>query len=295
MNPKDANAIILKFYSNPNPSAQERFFFEEAMEYMIATTKDPNYIVGLGSYYRGIGRVDLAMRYFNQAIEMGDTCVYECLAAVYLDETSGMKDYAKAFEYFAKAWENGSVSAYLQMAEMYRNGWGVAKDEAKYRSIIEDVYKRVGNSSYIGDPVSEVCIHMGEIRRDQGRVEEAIELFFRAREFLARRISIYSLDEDYREMERLILSIYDIVEFDEGNIDLYDLFYVFQKPSQVHFWYRRRRYTLSFVQDADGETIFFEDRCFRSLIDFMQRGTIAGEPVVKLAGRLYGMDYQTCA
>lgn len=296
MNQKEANRIILRFYSNPNPSSAERFEFEEAMEYMIRTSPDPNYIVGLGSYYRGMGRTDLAMKYFNQAIEMGDTGVYECLAAVYLDEHSGMKDDVRAFECFKKSWESsGSLQAYMEMAEMYRNGWGVEQNQERYQQMIEEMYVKIGHSQYMGDPVSEVCIHLGEIRRDQGRAEEAVDLFLHARRFLARRIKEYALEEDFHEMERLVKMIYEIVEFDETNIDLYDLFYILRPSCSVKFWHRLKQYTLAYVADDEGDAIRFNRQWYRSLTDFMRRGKIDGEPVSKIVERLYGMDFRTCA
>ncbi len=296
MNQKEANRIILRFYSNPNPSSTERFKFEEAMEYMIRTSSDSNYIVGLGSYYRGLGRTDLAMKYFEQAIAAGDIGVYECLAAVYLDEHSGMKDYARAFECFKTSWErSGSLQAYLEMAEMYRNGWGVQKNEEVYRNIIEEVYREIGHSQFMGNPVSEVCIHLGEIRREQGRAEEALDLFIHARNFLVRRIKEYALEADFHEMERLVNSIYEIVEFDETNMDIFDLYFILQPATQVKFWYRQKQYMLAYVKDEEGEAIRFNRQWYRSLTDFMCRGKIDGEPIIKVAAHLYGLNFKNCA
>lgn len=295
MNQKDANRMIIQFYTNPTPSDQERFFFEEAMEYMIETTKDPHYIVGLGSYYRGIGRVDLAMKFFNMAISLGDTCVYECLAVVYMDESSGMKDYTKAFDCFRKAYEGGSLTAYLEMAEMYRNGWGVPKNQKKYQHIIEEVYAQIRDSRFMGDPISEVCIHLAEIRRDQGRLEEAVDLFLRARDFLSRRLAEYSLEADFLEMERLVMSVYELVEFDETSLDFYDLFYLLRRPAKVRFWFRQKKYMVEMVQDEEGTAVRFGQKWYRSVSDFIRRGTLAGEPVVKVANRVYGIHFQACA
>ncbi len=171
-------AIIFKQKSNP--SEEDEFLFIEAMEYLIATENRPQDMMELGGYYYELRKFDLALKYYEMASAFDIDAADECLGYIWYYGRTGERDYEKAFMHYSKSMARGNLTCTYKVADMYKKGYYVEKDYEKYISIIEELYPKVKNSRYLGDPMPEVCLRLARIRTEQGREEDAISLYLQA-------------------------------------------------------------------------------------------------------------------
>lgn len=274
MNIRTAKKIIYEFYSIVNPTEEERFQYTEAVEYVLAQERSPILMTDYGGYYYAQKKFDLALKYYQMAADMGYLPAKVCLGYIWYYGRTGTKDYQKAFENFEFARQKGDLVATYKVADMYKNGYFVEKDEAKYISMIESLYEKVKDSYFLGDPVSDVCTRLARIRMAQNRKEEAVELFRRAKDFLQRMIRQNPFFGELNVMEGLIRDLYSLVEFDESAFDIYDLYYLLQKPTRVSFFYKKRQYMME-TKEEDGElVIYFEGKAYKDVSDLLARARI---------------------
>jgi hypothetical protein len=102
----------------------------------------------------------------------------------------------------------------IKVADMYKNGYYVDKDLKKYEQIIEDLYPKVKDMNNVFDPVPEVFTRLARIRKEQGRVDDVVDLYLYAKDFLAQRIRYNPFFGDLNMMKWLIDDLYEIIEFD---------------------------------------------------------------------------------
>ena len=103
---------------------------------------------------------------------------------------------------------------------MYKNGYFVEKDYEKYRQIIEELYPKVEYAQYLGEPLPEIFTRLAHIRKEEGKTDEAIDLYLRTKDFQAQRISCNDFFGDLNIMKWLIDDLYKLIEFnreDFGN------------------------------------------------------------------------------
>ena len=285
MNARTAKKIVFDFYDISCPTEEDRFQFCEAMEYIIEKEKLPEFITGFGNYYYEQLRFDLALRYYEMAAEMNYVPAYECLGYIWYYGKTGKVDYKKAYEYFSIAMEDGSLVASYKIADMYKNGYYVRKDEKKSIEIVEGVYEKVKDSVFLGDPVSAVSLRLARIRKEQGRREEAIDLLLQAKHFQKSIVNYHSFFADLKMMEDVVLELYSLVDFDEHDMDLFDLIYLFQKPASVTFWYKQEQYEIEAITSSGKICIRFEGKIYPSMFDLLQNGKI-GNVRLPAAGRI---------
>lgn len=274
MDIRKAKKIIYEFYGITSPTEEERFQYTEAVEYVLEQEKSPILMTDYGGYYYGLKKFDLALKYYQMAASMGYIPAKVCLGYIWYYGRTGTKDYQKAFENFDYARRKGDLIATYKVADMYKNGYFVEKDEARYIDMIEALYEKVKDSYYLGDPVSDVCTRLARIRMAQNRKEEAITLFLRAKDFLQRRISQNPFFGELNVMEGLVRDLYTLVEFDETAFDIYDLYYILQKPANVSFSYKKRTYIIE-AKEEDGElVIYFQGKAYKDVSDLLARSRI---------------------
>ncbi len=274
MNIRTAKKIIYEFYGIASPSEEERFRYTEAVEYVLEREKSPILMTDYGGYYYELKKFDLALKYYQMAADMGYIPAKVCLGYIWYYGRTGTKDYQKAFENFDYARRKGDLVAIYKVADMYKNGYFVEKDEARYIDMIEALYEKVKDSYYLGDPVSDVCTRLARIRMAQNRNEEAIRLFLRAKDFLQRRISQNPFFGELNVMEGLIRDLYTLVEFDESAFDIYDLYYLLQKPMSVSFSYKKRTYIIEAKEEESELVIYFQEKAYKDVSDLLARSRI---------------------
>lgn len=283
----EAKSIMRRYYRISKPREEDDFRYVEALSFLIEETKDPEYMMELGGWYYEMRRFDLALKYYETAAEYKLTSAYKCLGYIWYYGRTVEKDYEKAFRYYSLAAEAGDTEAAYKLADMYKNGYFVERDYEKYKAEIKRLYKKIKGETRLFEPVPQISIRMARILTEEGRKEEAAEIYMRAKYFLAQRLQINPFFGDLNNMKWLIGELYDIVGFNKEDFDFYDLYYLLQKPCKVTFRYQNRRYTVEAVEE-DGECVItFGGKWFRTRDGFFQRASIGEMRLTSVYDDLY--------
>ena len=286
----EARRIEREFYDTPKPTEDDVFLFTEAMDYIIKTTKDPHAMMSLGGYFYDERKFDLALKYYEMAAEYKIDSAYECLGYIWYYGRTGTKDYEKAFNYYKLAKEAGNIVSAYKLADMYINGYYVEKDYDAYCKIIEELYPKVKDSTYLGDPLPEIFTRLARIRTEQGRIKEAVQLYYGAKNFLAQRISYNAFFGYLNIMMWLEDDLYKLIDFDNENFDLYDLYYLAKTPVKVKFYFNEEEQAWETVEE-DGELIIrFNDKWYKTREDFFAKACIDDLPLTHVYDALYGFE-----
>ena len=277
MTVEEAKKLVEEFNENKRITEEDEFTFIEAMNFLIDELHDPSDMMWLGGYYYEIRRFDLALKYYEMAASYDYDEAYECLGYIWYYGRVGKKDYKKAFECFSKMMEKGNLQATYKVADMYKNGYYVEKNQAKYEEIIEGLYPKIKKCNNVFDPIPEVCTRLAKIRSEQGNIKEAVNLYFEAKNVLAQRIRYNAFFGNLNIMKWLIDDLYDLIEFDPYNFDLYDCYYLLKTPNKISFTYEGR--ILYLVSEADGQecAVFFNGKWYRDRDAFFKEAFIEGE------------------
>lgn len=284
MTVKEARKIVREYDDGTRkPSEEEFFMFSEAMDFLIDAEHKPQDMMYLGGVYYEMKRFDLALKYYEMAAAMDFDEAYECLGYIWYYGRTGERDYRKAFEYFSRMMEKGNPVATYKVADMYRNGYYVDKDIHKYEEIIEGLYPEVMKCSNVFDPVPEVFTRLARIRTEQGRTEDAVNLYLNAKDWLAQRIRLNAFFGNLNIMKWLIDDLYELIEFDEEYFDFFDMYYLLKTPHKIRFEYDAEPHTVESVMEGEECSVCFDGKWFRSRDDFFKDAVI-GEKNLKLTG-----------
>lgn len=288
MNISQAKKLIDDYNSKSVHNEQEEFMFTEALQYLFDETHDSKYIAELGFYFYESRRFELALKYYEMAAELGNKSVYPGLGYIWYYGRTGKRDYDKAFHWFTLAAKNGDIQSEYKLADMYKNGYGVDKDYEKYKEIIESLYPKVTTARYLHEPLPEIATRLARIREEQGRIDDAVALYFQARDFLAQRIKYSPFFGNLNIMMWLIDDLYKLVEFDEENMDLFDLYLLLKTPNRVTFYYDEKLQTVE-SSEAEGEVVVcFNGKWFRNREEFFAKAELDGMLLTEVQSELYG-------
>lgn len=290
MTVKEARKIESDFYEMSNPSEEDIFLYTEAMDFLIHEENRPDDMMKLGGWYYECRHFDLALKYYEMASAFDIDAADECLGYIWYYGRTGEKDYEKAFRHYSKSMERGNLVSTYKVADMYKNGYFVRKDYEKYKEIIEGLYPKVKDARYLEEPLPEVFTRLARIRKEQGRMEDAADLYLHAKWFLSQRIRFNSFFGNLNIMKWLIDDLYEIIEFDPEYIDFYDLYYVLNRPAQVHFYYQGKEQELESVPEEGTYAVRFNDKWFRSRDEFFQKAVIDGQKLTSIYADLYGFE-----
>ncbi len=290
MTVKEARKIVEEFDENKNLSEDEVFMFTEAMDFLIEEEHDPADMMYLGGYYYENKRFDLALKYYEMAAVFDHDPAYECLAYIWYYGRTGQKDFRKAYEYFSKLKEKGNPVAAYKVADMYRKGYYVEKDQQKYEEIIEDLYLKVKDMNNVFDPVPEVFTRLAKIRTAQGKKDEAVDLYLYSKDFLAQRIRYNAFFGNLNIMKWLIDDLYELIDFDEGFFDFFDMFYLLKSPHKITFMYGDDVHELESVMEGDECTVCFDGKWFHSRDDFFKEACVDNKKLTSVYDDLYAFE-----
>lgn len=283
----EARRIINEYEYKSVITDDEEFLLLEALEFMIDATKETEWMVRLGGYYYEKRSFDLALKYYEMADELGDEWAAEGLGYIWYYGRTGEKNYDKAFRYYHKAMENDNLQSLVKVADMYKNGYGVERNYDMYVELVETAYDQVKDVQFLGVPVPEVFTRLAKIRKEQGNTDEAIDLYVRAKDYLIRRISGNPFFGNLNIMQWLEEDLYELIDFDRADFDLYDLFVLMREPAKVAFMYDGAMFVVEAVREEGGVSIRFGDNWYRDIAEFFAKATIAGERIPVLYRRLY--------
>ena len=218
MTKRDAQRIIDKYSRNDNPTENDEFEFIEASSFLIEIENDSDVMVNLGGYYYEKEKYALAEKYYLMAFDAGNDWVADGLGFIYYYGRNGERDYKKAFYYFSIAKEKGNMEAAMKIADMYHNGYGVEKDDEKYKAILLDIFEKIKDTDQLFDPYPEVAHRLADIFINEGHGEDAVEMLIKAKSFIVQRIRYNPFWGNFIVCRRTVTLLYKVVEFDEDSL-----------------------------------------------------------------------------
>ena len=279
---EEAKEIASNFDDTGSYTEEEFFAFTEAMQFLIEMEPDPHDMLCLGGMYYELRKFDLALKYYEMAASYDYDPAYECLGYIWYYGRTGETDYKKAYEYFSKLMEKGDLVATYKIADMYKNGYYLPKDEKKYEEIIENLYQQVKNFTNVFEPVPEIFTRLAKIRVEQGKKQEAVNLYFKAKRHLAQRIRYNAFFGNMNIMKWLIDDVYNLIPFDEEKFDFYDLYYLLKSPHSIAFEAYGKKHEIKTEKDGGGCAVCFDGTWFRDRDEFFKEAEIDGRRLTEI-------------
>lgn len=282
----EAKHIVWDFEELVTPTEDDIFMYTEALSFLIKETKDPRYMMDLGGYYYGKKIFDLAEKYYLLADEYDYEEAAACLGYIYYYGRTGSPDYKKAFECFSKSAKLGNIQSYYKVADMYKNGYYVEKDYEKYVGMIEKLWLMLGGDRSNHYLVPEVGTRLAAIRGKQGRTEDAVRLYQKARKSLEGRLKRSSFFGNFSIMKMLIEDYYRYAQPDMDNIGLYDMYYLLKEPSKWEFKYLGKVHNIESVISGSEINVCFDGKWFRDINEFIMNAAIKDAPLAQIVTNL---------
>lgn len=273
---KEAYNIQSDFWrKNGDYTDDELFLFTEASHLLIEETGEPEFMFDLGAVYYERKEYDLALKYYEMAADHNYHPANLGLGYIWYYGRTGTVDYEKAFEYFSK--ERGDDNADYKLADMYKNGYYVEKDPVKYKELIEELYSRVRYTDNVQDKLPEACLRLVEIRLSEGDTDEAVRLLCEGKSMLGSRIGFDPFFGNYNIMRSFVEQLYSLIDVNVNECDIFDSYYLMQKPCLIVFEYEGFPYTVRSDYEDDGSiSIEFDEKWYRTPDDFLRKAEIDG-------------------
>ncbi len=274
---EDLRAII-------TPTEEEEFIYTEALQYLIKEAHDSDAMMELGGFYYEKKKFDLALRYYEMAAANGSDYADECLGYIWYYGRTGERDYERAFKHFSSAKKRGNLVAAYKVADMYKNGYYVEQDYEKYCEIIEELYPKTKSMSNVFAPVPEILTRLAHIRMKQDKNDEAINLFLKAKDYLAQRLIYNNFFGNLNIMKWLIDDLYTLVPFGIYRpLDLYDIHYLSQIPGKYTISIMDDTLPLEVEREKDREcSIKYNGKWFRNRDEFFKKAEYNGTALTEL-------------
>ncbi len=286
----EARGLAIELSEKQMLTEEEEFLFTEAMDFLIHEEKDPHDMMELGGWYYERRKFDLALKYYEMAAAYDLDDADMCLGYIWYYGRTGERDYGKAFRYYSRCMERGNPVGAYKVADMYKNGYYVEKDYEKYKEIIFRLYQQAKKMRNAFDPIPEIYTRYARIRKQEGRDEEAVDAFLRAKDVLALRIRYSGFFGDLSIMRWLIDDLYELIDFDPEFFDFYDLFYVLKRPAKVSFFYEGELQELESVQEEGACVVRFNDKWYRDRDEFFAKAHLGDKKLTELDQEFYGWE-----
>lgn len=255
---------------------ESKFQLCEVLEYLYKTTGDYHYATELGGFYYEEREFKLAEKYYLIGAKGKEIWPLAGLGYIYYYGRVGKPDYEKAFTYYKKASELGDIESTYKMADMYKNGYYVEKDYEKYKQIIEGLYDKIKDERNLGAPVPDVLTRLARIRVEEGKKEEALNLYLKAKSFLAQRMSYYHFFGNFTVMKWIIAGIYSLIPFDDDYFDFFDLYEAMKNPCKVKFTIGDDFVEAEAVRLGETVSVLFEGKAYKSVEEFIMKARFKG-------------------
>lgn len=107
---------------------------------------------------------------------------------------------------------------------------------------------------------------------------------------MAERLSAEAFWGHISVMGRIIRLLYELIPFDEGSFDFYDLFYKADTPGRYSFEYEDERHRIDIA--AEDQAVGFEGKWYRGFEEFCQKAEIEGEKFTAVYDTLYDWEIE---
>ena len=275
------------FYGKDNPTKEDQFRFEEAMEYLSQNTDlhPEAFDYNLAMHYMDTREFGLAKKHLERGAITGDWTCKEWLGIIWYYGLCGEQDFEKAYMYF----ENRQFgrSAYL-LADMYHYGYYVKQNIDKCREILEYLFKKASNERYDGrfdlsTLYPEIALRLVRLNIEEGKASLFdLDGLYSARKILSfrqkRRASWINL--------KTMRSILETLVFLEGEDyrfrDIYDLMVFDFSEAVMTFDYNDVNYRLDVFMDANEIVYQLQDKWFHSPDDLLERAQIGDKRLTSI-------------
>lgn len=194
------------------------------------------------------------------------------------------------------------INAAYKLADAYREGRGVEKNEKHYAALIRQLYAMMRHS-FVAYHMPEVEIRLADITLKAAKagvdensvvpsdsaedidafsedrsdpVKAALDLLDDARERMAERLSNNQFFGNFSVMKQIVLKTYELREFNLPAMDLYDLYFVLQRPCKVIFQFDDVQHTIIAARDGSGMAASLDGKWFRFADELLMKGRLDG-------------------
>ena len=284
---EEAKEIVDKFYNKRNTNKDDEYLFVEALNYIIDSTGDPEYVSALGGYYYGKKRFDLALKYYSIASEDNEKYALNGLGYIYYYGRTGEVNYDLAFKYYKRASDLGVDEATMKLSDMYSKGLGAKKDLKKSYDILIKLYEREKNSDLVYSIYPEVVIRLSSYWIKEEKYEDCFYALIKAKNFIKSRLVYNDFFGEYTNMESIINKIYECVSFDKLEMDIYDIFYYFKNIGKVIFLYNGKEYCINSQMDGNAVSLEFNGKWYHDARDFLMNAKIDNKRISSISYDIY--------
>ena len=271
--------IATSYWSEEIDGESAGFACDEAVEILTQLTSDSSYGEALTNIYFQYDDYQKVKSIFGKlshnplvALAMGKVEYYGKL---------GKPNYKKAFEYFQHASNIGSTEANYYIGQMYKFGQHVKKDIQKYIELTQSVYEFYvkNDAEYAMECIDYIILELAKIENQKGDFDKSIEYCLMARE-KAMTIAIYgsSIPDVLIDATKLL---YELAEFDESDMDLFDLLFLFEKPCKARISVGDEQIIVQSIDFNGGTMIECQGKYFRNTQEFLNNYKLRGK---RLAG-----------
>ncbi len=278
-----AKQIVDGFYGKKNPTEDDEYLFVESLKYIIDKTGDFNYATDLGGYYYGKKRFDLALKYYLIAAEVNNKYALDGLGYIYYYGRCGEVNYDLAFKYYKRAADLGEDEAKMKLSDMYAKGIGTNKDLDKSKEILYELYEKEKNSNNAYSLYPQLVMRLSSYWIKEKDYERAYGELLRSKEYIKSRLMYNDFFGEYTNMEIIINKIYECVEFDKLDMDIYDTFYYFKNVGKVSFNYEGIKYYINSELDDNVVSLEFNGKWFHDTRDFLMNAKINKKRITSIA------------
>ena len=157
----------------------------------------------------------------------------------------------------------------------------IEKDMQKYIEFTQSVYDFYvkNEAEYAMECIDYIILELAKIEDQKGDFDKSIEYCLMARE-KAMTVAIYgsSIPHTLSEATKLL---YELVEFDESDMDLFDLLYLFEKPCKARISVGDEQIIAQSIAFNGGTMIECQGKYFRNTQEFLNNYKLRGK---RLAG-----------
>lgn len=145
---------------------------------------------------------------------------------------------------------------------------------------------------YLYEPLSEVCTRLAMIRKEEGDIDEAMYLLYRAKDFQAQRLRNNNFFGGINIMKWLIDDLYEISEFDAYDFDLFDCMWLLrgQRSVPIRFYYGGIPFTIDAIVENGELAIHWGEEVYPDRDEFYAKAMIGDQRLMSLQDDLYGFE-----
>lgn len=105
---------------------------------------------------------------------------------------------------------------------------------------------------------------------------------------MAERLEYDKFSGQIEVMNRIIKLLYSIIEFDPEYFDFYDIMYLLKRKTAISFYYNDKIRYLETEEQEDGSfSVRFEDKWYRTPLEFYSNARIDGKQITTIYNRFY--------